>query len=132
MSRFVTRKVKISSPRKIFKTHFIISFACVFFGFLIGSLGVDYLDDEKNKKKWQGSLLAFGIQVVTFTAAGLLSYITIGLSIVVGIGYWVGFICFCCLYKVDDTQYIMEETVKMYLLYNGILRESDKNYILEK
>ena len=65
MGKWVLREAKPESSRKLFKTFLLVAWFFPPIG-LIAPMGVNYLDDQKNKSKWLGALIGFLLGVVDF------------------------------------------------------------------
>ena len=65
MGRWVLRKAEPVPNKKLFKIFLIVAWLFPPIG-LIAPMGVNYLDDQKNKSKWLGALIGFILGVIDF------------------------------------------------------------------
>ncbi len=65
MGRWTLRKAPPVPNKKLFKVFLIVAWLFPPIG-LIAPMGVDYLDDQKNKSKWFGALIGFVLGVIDF------------------------------------------------------------------
>ena len=65
MGRWVLGKAKPVQNKKLFKVFLIVAWLFPPIG-LIAPMGVNYLNDQKNKSKWIGALIGFILGVIDF------------------------------------------------------------------
>ncbi len=104
MGKWVRREVKPCSAKKLFKSYLMSS---LIFGLILifGAMSVDYLDDDKNGKKWKGCLIGCAIWLFDIVLM-ILSFDVFkipALAYAVICWHFCGIVCFGIFFKTGST-----------------------------